>query len=86
MTFLLYMYILNYFSQCPQIGLHYGIKNKAAISFQRKSNVKLIAALLFIPYSCPVLGNALLHLPDIIYGVWCIKAKLENVWQELRSI
>ena len=31
-----------------------GIKNKAAIALQSKSNVKLIAALLFIPYSSPI--------------------------------
>ena len=32
----------------PQIGQRYRIKNKAAIALQCKSNVKLIAALLFI--------------------------------------
>ena len=35
--------------QCPQIGRQYGIKYKAAIALQSKSNVKQIAALLFIP-------------------------------------
>ena len=30
------------------------IRNKAAIALQCKSNVKLIAALLFIPYSSPI--------------------------------
>ena len=33
------------FHQCPQIRQQYGIKNKAAIALQGKSNVKLIAAL-----------------------------------------
>ena len=32
---------------CPQIRWRYGIKNKAAITLQHESNVKLIAALLF---------------------------------------
>ena len=36
--------------QCPQIGWQYGIKNKAAIGLQYKSNAKLIAALLFIDH------------------------------------
>ena len=39
--------------QCPQIGRQYGIKNKAAIAWQCKLNGKLIAVLLFIPYSSP---------------------------------
>ena len=37
--------------QCPQIRQQYGKNNKAAIALQCKSNVKLIAALLLIPYS-----------------------------------
>ena len=43
--------------QCPQIGQQYGIENKAAIALQCKSNVKLIAALLFIPYSSLISGG-----------------------------
>ena len=39
------------FRQCPQIGRQCGIKNKAAIAIQCKSNVKLIVAVLFIPHS-----------------------------------
>ena len=35
--------------QCPQIRPQYGMKNKAAIALQCKSNVKLIAA--FVLYS-----------------------------------
>ena len=42
--------------QCPQIGRQYGIKNKAAITLQCKLNGKLIAALLFIPYSSLISG------------------------------
>ena len=45
--------------QCPQIGRQHGIKNMAAIAFQCKLNVKLIAALLFIPYRLPILGDHL---------------------------
>ena len=39
----------------PQFRLQCGIKNKAAMALQRKSNVQLIAALFFIPYSTVVL-------------------------------
>ena len=37
--------------QCPHKERQYRIKNKAAIDSQCKLNVKLIAALFFIPYS-----------------------------------
>ena len=40
--------------QYPQRGRQYGIKNKAAIALQRKSDVKFKAALLFIAYITPM--------------------------------
>ena len=54
--------------QCPHLGRHYGIKNKAAIALQCESDVKLIAALLFIPYSSPIWGDSqfiIIYLLDI---------------------
>ena len=41
---------------CPQIRLQNRIENKAAITLQCKWNIRLIAALLFIPYSFPLWG------------------------------
>ena len=38
--------------QSPQMGRQYGIDNEAAIALQCKLNVKLIAAVPFILYSC----------------------------------
>ena len=45
--------------KCPQRGRQHGIKNKAAITLSCKSNVNLIATLLFIPYysPCPIWGD-----------------------------
>ena len=42
----------------PQIGQCRGLKNKAAIALQCKSNFKLIAALFFIPYSSLIRGDS----------------------------
>ena len=47
---------------CPQIGQQYGIKNKAAIALQCNSNVKLIAAMIFILYSSFIWGNSQIQM------------------------
>ena len=48
-SFALMLFMKGWWSrQCLQIGRQYGMTNKAAIAWQSKSNVKLIAALLFI--------------------------------------
>ena len=46
---------------CLQRGKIIGIKNKAAIALQCKSNGKVIASLLFIPYSILIWGD---YLPE----------------------
>ena len=59
-SFVLRRYSISYTNrQCPQIEWHYRIKNKAAIALQCKLNGKLIAALLFIPYSSLIWGYSL---------------------------
>ena len=45
----------------PQIGLQYEIKDEATIALQCKLNGKIIAALLFIEYSCHISGECQLH-------------------------
>ena len=52
--------------QCPQMRRQYGIKNKAAITWQRESNVKLIAALVLILYRRPIWGHCRNVRPKIV--------------------
>ena len=54
--------------KCPQIRLPCGIMNKAAIALQCKSNVDLIAAFLFIPYSYPIWGECLEYCVRELYN------------------
>ena len=45
----------------PSLGWQCKIKNKAAIILQCKSDVKLIAALLFLPHSSLIWGYSLIN-------------------------
>ena len=56
----------------------YGIKSKAAIALQGKLNGKLIAALLFIPYS-----NEVVLFEDIAGGFLRNFHRLYRIHQEL---
>ena len=60
--------------QCIQIGRQYEIKNKAAIAFQCKLNGKIIAALLYILYTCLIWGysQATPEPCSCTYHVWVL--------------
>ena len=53
----------HYTRQCPHMRWQYKIKNKGAMASHCESNVKWIAALLYIPYSWLIWGDYTCYLP-----------------------